>query len=584
MALRSPICVMLGHVDHGKTSILDKIRGTAIAAKEAGGITQNIGASVIPISTIKEICKGLLLQLKMEITMPGILFVDSPGHAAFQNLRKRGGNLADIAILVVDINEGFKPQTVECVEILKHYKTPFLIAANKVDLIPGWKSKEGSLLSSISQQDKNVAALLETRMYEIVGKLFGASQISAERFDRVQDFTKTIAIIPVSARTGEGLPELLMMLTGLAQKFMEKSLEVKKGNAKGTILEVKEEKGLGKVVDVILYDGSLAVNDTIVIGSMENPIVTKVRGLFEPMPKAEMRDRKAKFKSVKEVNAACGVRVSAPMLEEAVSGMPIASGNQEEIEKVKEEVQKEVEEVIIDTDENGMVAKADSLGSLEALTALLREKGFAISKASIGNVTKKDISDALSNYEKDPLTSVIIGFNVKSDVEAGKVKVILNEIIYKLIDELTAWQAEEIKKQEAGKLDLLVRPCKIQIMKGYVFRQSNPAVCGVDVLSGVLRVGTKLMKESGDAVGEVKSIQHEQENLSSAEKGKQVAISLPGVTIGRTVHEGDILLSAIPEDDFRKMKELRKHLKEEEVEILKEIAKIHRKENPVWGI
>jgi len=375
-----------------------------------------------------------------------------------------------------------------------------------------------------------------------------------------------------------------MMLTGLAQKFMEKSLEVKKGNAKGTILEVKEEKGLGKVVDVILYDGSLAVNDTIVIGSMENPIVTKVRGLFEPMPKAEMRDRKAKFKSVKEVNAACGVRVSAPMLEEAVSGMPIASGNQEEIEKVKEEVQKEVEEVIIDTDENGMVAKADSLGSLEALTALLREKGFAISKASIGNVTKKDISDALSNYEKDPLTSVIIGFNVKSDVEAGKVKVILNEIIYKLIDELTAWQAEEIKKQEAGKLDLLVRPCKIQIMKGYVFRQSNPAVCGVDVLSGVLRVGTKLMKESGDAVGEVKSIQHEQENLSSAEKGKQVAISLPGVTIGRTVHEGDILLSAIPEDDFRKMKELRKHLKEEEVEILKEIAKIHRKENPVWGI
>ncbi|MBI4440338.1 translation initiation factor IF-2 [Candidatus Woesearchaeota archaeon] len=583
--LRSPICVMLAHVDHGKTSILDRIRGTAVAAKEAGGITQCIGASVIPISTIKDICKNILHQLKMDVTIPGILFIDSPGHAAFQNLRRRGGNLADIAILVVDINEGFKPQTLECIDILRHYKTPFVIAANKIDLIAGWRSKEGSLLQGISQQEPGVAAILETKLYEIVGKLYEISQLQAERFDRVQDFTKSIAIIPMSAKTGEGLPELLMMLTGLAQKFMEKSLEVSKGHAKGTVLEVKEDKGLGKTVDVILYDGSLAVNDTIVIGSLTEPVVTKVRGLFVPMPLAEMRDKKTKFKSVRNANAACGVKISAPQLENAVSGMPVVSCRPEDVEQAKKEIMKEVEEVLIDTDERGVVAKADSLGSLEALITLLKGKGIAIGKASVGNITKKDFSDALSNYEKDPLTSVIIGFNVKNDVqETGKVKVILNDIIYKLMDELEAWQIEEIKKQEAGQIDALVRPCKILVMKGYVFRQSNPAVCGVDVLGGMLKVGTPLMNGEGEQVGEVKSIQHEQENLSQAESGKQVAISLPGVTIGRTLHEGDVLFSAIPEDDFRKMKEMKKHLKGDEVEIIKEIAKIHRKENPVWGI
>ncbi len=585
MAMRSPICVMLAHVDHGKTSILDRIRGTAIAAKEAGGITQSIGASIIPISVIQTMCEDLLQQLKMNITIPGILFVDSPGHAAFTNLRRRGGNLADIAILVVDINDGFKPQTFECVEILRHYKTPFVIAANKIDMISGWKSHSGSVLHSISQQNPQVIAQIETKMYEIVGKLFEVSQLSADRFDRVSDFTKTIAIIPTSARTGEGIPELVMMLTGLAQRFMGDKLHVSESGAKGTVLEIKEEKGLGTTLDVILYDGKLKVNDTIIVGSLGEPIVTKVRGLFEPAPLSEMRDKKTKFKSVKEVYAAMGVKVAAPQLENAVSGMPIVSASQNEIETIKQDIQKEVEEVLINTDEKGIIIKAESLGSLEALLTLLREKGFTIGKASIGNISKKDIADALSNYDADPLQAVIVGFNVKNELsEHAKVKVILHDVIYKLIDDLLAWKEEQIKKQQSGEIGILVKPCKIQLMKGYTFRQSNPAVCGVEILNGMLKVGTPLIKEDGSKVADVKSIQHEQENLSEAEKGKQVAISLPGVTIGRGLREGDILYSDIPEDDFKKMKELKRLLTDDEVIVLKEVAQIHRKENPVWGI
>ena len=585
MTIRSPLCVVLAHVDHGKTSILDKIRGSIIAKGEAGGITQAIGASIIPLETIKELCGKLLERLNMEFTIPGLLFIDTPGHASFTSLRKRGGNLADIAVLVIDINEGVKPQTVESIEILKHYKTPFVIAANKIDLISGWRSSNKSLIEGINSQGKNIQQLLDKKIYELVGKLSELG-FDSERFDRVDDFTKRIAIIPTSAITGEGIPELLMVITGLAQRFLEKCLVCDVGaKAKGTILEVKEEKGLGKSMDVILYDGSLKRNDTIVIGTLGEPIVTRVKGLFEPMPLKEMRDKKSKFNSVTEVHAATGVKISANDIEEVLSGMPIQSCAPDEVEKVKNEIKAEIEEAMIETDKEGIVIKADTLGSLEALHKLLKEKSVLIKKASVGNITKKDISDAEANYEKDPLQAVILGFNIPSAVDPSKkVKIITNEVIYKLIEDMEKWQTEEKRKVETSQLLQLKMPCKFQIMNGYVFRQNNPAVVGVDVLAGTIRVGVPLMKDDGKEITEVKSMQMDQENVEKAERGKQVAVSMEGVTVGRQINEGEILYSAIPEEHFRKLKELKKYLTEEEKQILKEVAEIKRKNNPLWGI
>jgi len=585
--LRQLIITVVGNVDSGKTQLLDTIRDTSIVESEPGKITQSIGCSIIPMAIIKKICGKLLEQLKLQIKIPGFVIIDTPGHAAFTNLRKRGGNLADIAILVIDINEGVKPQTVECIDILKQYKTPFVVALNKIDLLPGWNSNpKTGLLDNINKQSENAMLLLEKRLYEAVGRLseFG---FNAERFDRVEDYTKQIAIIPVSAKTGEGLAELLMVITGLSQKFLEKSLKVDvKGNAKGTILEVKEEKGLGTTVDVILYDGSLKQNDIIVIGSLDEPVSTKVKALFEPLPLAEMRDKKAKFKSVKEVAAATGVKISAPELDKVVAGMPLRSCLADEVPKVKEEIKKEVKEVIIETDKQGIVIKADSLGSLEALIKILKEKNIEIKKASIGSISKKDISDAETSYEKEPLQSVILGFNVElmPNVNVGNVKVLCNNIIYKLIEDFEKWQSDEKKRMEAKGIEGLHNPCKIKILKGYVFRQNNPAVVGIEVLAGTLKAGTLLMKNDGVAITEAKSMQQEQENIEKAEKGKQVAVSLPDVTIGRQIKEEDILYSAIPEEHFRKLKEFKKYLTHEEIRILKEIAEIMRKSNPMWGV
>src|SRR3989338_4421145 len=585
MNIRSPICTIAGHVDHGKTSILDKIRGTAIVETEAVRITQAIGASIIPLLTIQKICGSLLERLKIKFTIPGLLFIDTPGHAAFTNLRKRGGNLADIAIVVIDINEGFKPQTIEVIDILKQYKTPFVVALNKIDMVVGWQSNKTLLLENVSKQSATIQQLLDKKLYELVGRLstFG---LNSERFDRVDDYTKQIAIIPLSAKTGEGIPELLMVITGLAQKYLEKKLDIDiKRFAKGTILEVKETKGLGITLDVIVYDGTLKRNDLIVIGGLEKPIVTKVKALFEPMPLAEMRDKKTKFKAVQSVSASTGIKISSPDIENVVAGMPLRACKEEELEKVKEEIQKEVEEVVIETDDKGIIIKADTLGSLEALIKLLKEKNITIRKASVGNISKKDIAEASTIYAEDPLKAVVLGFNVSCDMkEVGLVKIITSDIIYKIIEEFEKWQTEEKARKEKDQLSQLVMPCKLQILKGYVFRQSNPAVSGIEVLAGKLKVGVGLMKDEGKMITFVKSMQSEQENIEDAEKSRQLAISMDNVTMGRQVNEGDILYSIMPESDFRRLKKLKEHLKPEEIEAIKEIAAIMRKENPTWGI
>jgi translation initiation factor 5B len=543
MALRSPICTVVGHVDHGKSSILDNIRGSAIVRTEAGAITQAIGASIIPLNIIRKVCGSLLDATKTEFTIPGLLFIDTPGHAAFTNLRKRGGNLADIAILVVDIREGLMPQTIESIEILKQYKTPFIIAANKIDLIQGWKRNNNNLIPNISTQDPKTVELFETKIYEIVGKI-SEHALNADRFDRVQNYTQQVAIIPTSAQTGEGIPELLMVLAGLAQKYLEDSLKCNvDGPAKGIILEVKEEKGIGKSMDVIIYDGTLKVNDTIVIGGLNKPIVTKIRGLFEPAPLAEMRDKKAKFMPVKEVNAATGVKIAAPEIDGVVAGMPIVVSSQENMEKSKEEVQSQVEEVIIETDQTGVIVKADSLGSLEALLKMLKEENVSIRKASIGNITKKDVSDAASNLESDPYACVVLGFNVEdiSAIKDKKVKIITSQVVYEIIDKHKEWVEQQKKQTEAKELENLVPPFKLEILKGYVFRQNNPAVFGVQVLAGTLKANSPIMNKLGNHLSTVKSIQADKETVEKAEKGKEVAVSVPGVTFGRQVNEEDIL-------------------------------------------
>ncbi|MGM5482350.1 MAG: translation initiation factor IF-2 [Nanobdellota archaeon] len=590
MELRKPIVTIMGHVDHGKTKILDTIRRSTVAEREAGAITQTIGSSIVPTEVIRKICGDLIKLIKTDLNLPGLLFIDTPGHAAFTNLRKRGGNLADLAVLVIDINEGLKPQTIEAIEILKKYKTPFVIALNKIDLVSGWKHTGKNMIESLNNLSEQTKQLMDQKLYEIVGQLYEHG-FQAERFDRVNDPTKQISIVPTCGKTGEGTPELLMVLTGLAQGFLNSCLECNvDGLSKGTVLEVKEVQGLGTTLDVIIYNGKIRKGDTIVIGGINEPIVTKVRSLLEPKPLSEMMDKKSKYKSIEQANAATGIKIAAPNINEAVAGMPILGADKNSLEDIKKEAQSAVDEVLIETEKDGIIIKADTLGGLEAMVTLCKDRDIPIRKAGVGNISKKDMIDAKSNIDTCPVNAVVLGFNVQMAKEASEYKessdavVLTNSVIYRLLEDYDKWKEATLKKEEEKQLEGLTKPFKVQILKGMVFRQNNPAVVGVEVLEGALRPKSPIMKNDGVRQGYIKTIQDEQKSVEKAEKDQQVAVSIEGASIGRQINESDILYSHLTENEFRKLKECKKLLTNEEITLLKEIAQIKRKQNDLWGM
>ncbi|MCD6188578.1 MAG: translation initiation factor IF-2 [Thermococcus sp.] len=592
--IRQPIIAVLGHVDHGKTTMLDRIRNTRVAEKEAGGITQHIGATEVPIEVVKQLAGPLLSLWKGEIRLPGLLFIDTPGHEAFTSLRARGGSLADLAILVVDINEGFQPQTIESIEILRKYRTPFVVAANKIDRIKGWKIVENEpFLVNIKKQDQRAVQELETKLWELIGKFYEVG-FQANRFDRVQDFRRELAIIPVSAKYGIGLPELLVLIAGLAQKYLEEKLKIEvEGPARGTILEVREEIGFGTTIDVIIYDGTLRKDDIIVVGGKDKAIVTKIRALLKPKPLDEIRDPRYRFDQVEEVSAAAGIKIAAPNLEEALAGSPIiAVRTEKEIEKAKREILEQIKSVIISTDKVGVIVKADTIGSLEALSKELQEKNIPIRKADVGNISKTDVMEALSVKEEEPLYGVVIGFNVKvnEDAEevakAKKIPIFVGNVIYKIIEDYEAWVKAEEEKKKKELLAQTKFPGIIKIFpdERYIFRRSHPAIVGIEVLEGRIKPGYPLMKQNGERVGVIKSIKSKEEFLQEVKKGDQVAIAIEGAIVGRHIHPGEILYVDISRDDaIRLIKELRDVLDESDIRALKETAKVKAQKDPFWG-
>ncbi len=578
--IRQPIVTVAGHVDHGKTTILDSIRGTCLAAKEPGKITQKISFTLVPTELIKETCKNMLEKYQIALEIPGFLFIDTPGHAAFTNLRKRGGALADLAILVIDINEGIMEQTRESIEVLRASKVPFIVALNKIDAIAGWSKQDSDLKQNIEKQSQLAKKEFDKKLYRIIGSLASLG-FDSDLFFRVSDFTKQIALIPCSGKTSEGISELIVMLAGLAQGFLKGKLALGR-EGKGTILEIKKEKGL-TTIEAILYDGILNKKDILVIATLGKAIDTKIRALFQALPLGKG------FKPAEEVHAAAGIKLHLPTTEELVPGMPFLVTKEtkaEEIEKLKKSLQKEVTQ-ILQIDKEGIIVRAESLGSLEALLFLLRKQGIRIKKAEIGNIKRSDIALALTNLETNPLEAVIVGFNVATESEATideRIKIISSEIIYKIVEELEIWREEKALEIEREKLAKLTMPCKISVLPNLCFRQSKPAVFGIKVEAGTLKPGISLINDKGEEVDKIKNLQSEGKSVEKAKKGKELAISLPKITFGRQVKENQILYCSITEQEFRQLKKNKRYLTKDEISVLQEIAQIKRKIKATWGI
>lgn len=578
LRIRQPIVTVCGHVDHGKTSILDSIRGTKVYDTEAGGITQKISFTLFPSDRIMKRCP-LIEKNKLNLEIPGFLFIDTPGHAAFSNLRKRGGALADLAIVVIDINEGIKPQTAEVLEILKLNKTPFIIALNKIDNISGWRKQSENLVESINSQSMLTKNEFTEKLLTLEGTLH-AHGFNTLPYYEINDFTKYVALVPCSARTGEGVNELIMTLCGLSQKFLKSRLGLGE-QGKGVILEIKKEKTMS-YIEAILYDGTLNNKDKIAIGTFSGePIIGEIRILEEVMPIS------SKFKTVTDVRAATGLRIQLKEDTDVLPGMPFQVFNNNKSEILKEFKKLITEQVQVD--EDGIIVKADSLGSLEALLVLLRQENIRVCKAGIGKIDKRDIISANTNFQTNPLNAVILGFNVERDedtkeLDSRNIKIFEEEVVYKLIEKVKEWNEQKRKELEKEKLMQLASVSKVKILHQFVFHNSNPAIFGVKIEGGKLRENTHFIDESGEEIGDVKKIQVEKESVREAVAGMEVAISVSGVNFERQLKEKNFLYSDISGKMFKEFKDNKDLLSKDEIDVLQKIAQIKRAKDPTWGV
>ncbi|XP_071554830.1 eukaryotic translation initiation factor 5B isoform X2 [Temnothorax nylanderi] len=558
--LRAAVVCVLGHVDTGKTKILDKLRRTNVQDGEAGGITQQIGATNVPIEAIQESTKHVKGFADKKFKIPGLLIIDTPGHESFSNLRSRGSSLCDIAILVVDIMHGLEPQTIESINLLKAKKCPFVVALNKIDRLYDWQTMNRKDVQDIvKNQESNTQREFERRSKDIIVQ-FAEQGLNAAVYYENPDPREYVSLVPTSAITGEGMGNLLALIVDACQGPLAKRLMYSE-ELQATVLEVKALPGLGTTIDCILVNGMLREGDTVIIAGTDGPIVTQIRSLLMPQPLKELRVKNA-YIEYREVKAAQGVKVAAKDLEKAIAGLNLQVAQKpDEIDVVKEEIAKELSSALgnIRLAERGVYVQASTLGALEALLDFLKSSKIPYAGIRIGPVVKKDVMKASIMLEHDSQYATILAFDVKIERDAQEladslgVKIFQADIIYHLFDKFTNYREELKQRKRDENKHIAVFPCKLKILPQYVFNSRDPIVIGVMVEAGIVKEGTPLCVPSKDFVdlGMVTSVEYNHKPVESARKGQEVCIKIepvPGEApkmFGRHFEAKDFLVSKI---------------------------------------
>ncbi|KKK19224.1 hypothetical protein P175DRAFT_0492936 [Aspergillus ochraceoroseus IBT 24754] len=571
--LRSPICCILGHVDTGKTKLLDKIRQTNVQEGEAGGITQQIGATYFPVEALRQKTAVVNTDGSFEFKIPGLLVIDTPGHESFSNLRSRGSSLCNIAILVVDIMHGLEPQTLESMRLLRDRRTPFIVALNKIDRLYGWKKIDNNgFQESLAMQSKGVQNEFRSRL-EQTKVLFAEQGFNAELYYENKSMARNVSLVPTSAHTGEGIPDMLKLLTTLTQERMTNAL-MYLSEIECTVLEVKVIEGLGTTIDVVLSNGILREGDRIVLCGLNGPIATNIRALLTPAPLKELR-LKSQYVHNKEVKAALGVKIAANDLEQAIAGSRLmVVGPDDEEEDIEEEVMTDLENLLskVSKDQRGVSVQASTLGSLEALLEFLRVSKIPVANISIGPVYKRDVMMCGTMLEKAKEYAVMLCFDVKVDKEAQAyadevgVKIFTADIIYHLFDDFTKHMEELTERRKEESKLLAVFPCVLRTVA--VFNKKDPIVIGVDVAEGSLRLHTPVSAVKTNPVtgakeivelGRVSGIERDHKPINVCKRGQpSVAVKIEGTNqpmYGRQLEEKDTLYSHISRASIDTLKE-----------------------------
>ncbi|XP_033194811.1 eukaryotic translation initiation factor 5B isoform X2 [Bombus vancouverensis nearcticus] len=568
--LRAAVVCVLGHVDTGKTKILDKLRRTNVQDGEAGGITQQIGATNVPIDAIRESTKHVKGFDENKFKIPGLLIIDTPGHESFSNLRNRGSSLCDIAILVVDIMHGLEPQTIESINLLKTKKCPFIVALNKIDRLYDWQTMNRKDVQDIvKSQAINTQREFEKRSKDVIVQ-FAEQSLNAALFYENPDPRSYVSLVPTSAITGEGMGNLLSLIVDACQGPLAKRLMYSE-ELQATVLEVKALPGLGTTIDCILVNGILREGETMIVAGTDGPIVTQIRSLLMPQPLKELRVKNAYIEH-REVKAAQGVKIAAKDLEKAIAGLNLQVAHKpDEVDVLKEEIAKELTSALgnIRLVERGVYVQASTLGALEALLDFLKSSKIPYAGIRIGPVVKKDVMKASIMLEHDSQYATILAFDVKIERDAQEladslgVKIFQADIIYHLFDKFTSYREELKQRKRDENKHIAVFPCKLRILPQYIFNSRDPIVMGVMVEAGIVKEGTPVCVPSKDFVelGMVTSIEYNHKPVESARKGQEVCVKIepiPGEApkmFGRHFDEKDFVVSKISRQSIDACKE-----------------------------
>ncbi|CAH8843184.1 unnamed protein product [Trichobilharzia szidati] len=585
--LRAGVICVLGHVDTGKTKILDKLRNTHVQDREAGGITQQIGATNVPLENIQLATRMCPYLNHSELRLPGLLIIDTPGHESFSNLRVRGSSLCDIAILVVDLMHGLEEQTKESIKILRSRKTPFIVALNKIDRLYAWKSNPETCIEEVMKMQGSMTQNDFDDHLKKVFQDFAMMELNVELFYKNTRPDEFVSMVPTSAHTGDGMGDLLSCLCLHLQNKLSKRLSYTE-ELHASVMEVKEIHGLGTTIDVIVVNGRLHEGDTIVLAGQEGPICTQIRGVLQPAPMSELRV-KGTYTHLKEIKGAQGVKLIAKDLEKALAGLPlfVANGLSEEL-YYKEEVCRGLKSALkaISVSPLGVYVVASTLGSLESLLVYLKSVDIPYSGINIGTVHKKDVMKASVMCEREPKWAVILAFDVRVHKDAQKlatqlnVKIFTSEIIYRLQTQMEKYMEDLKTGNQRKHRDLAVFPCKMRILPEMIFNKRAPIVVGVHVEAGVVRVGTPICVPSRECItlGRVFSIESNHKPVEEARTGMEVCVRIDPVDgetpklYGRHFDLNDLLVSKISRESIDVMKEyFRSDLKKEDWKLMIEL-------------
>ncbi|CAP33854.1 Protein CBR-IFFB-1 [Caenorhabditis briggsae] len=565
--LRSPVICVLGHVDTGKTKMLDTIRRTNVQQGEAGGITQQIGATEVPAEAIKERCRQVRGFLQDQMKIPGFLIIDTPGHESFSNLRTRGSSLCDFAILVVDIMHGLEPQTIESLKLLIKGKTPFVIALNKIDRLYEYESNpRKDVYELLKSQKPRVQAEFKERMDKIIVE-FAEQELNVTLSNNTKkaEDSDYVCMVPTSAMLGDGIGNLMAFIVNQTQtKYAQKLAFSEELDA--TVMEVKQIAGLGTTIDVILVNGTMRAGDVLVLTGTDGAIVTQVRELLMPKPLKELRV-KNDYIHYKEVKGARGVKVLAKNLEKVLAGLPVyITDREDEVDYLRQEADNQLANALhaIKKKPEGVYVQASTLGSLEALLDFLKSQKIPYSNVNIGPVHKKDVQKASAMKEHKAEYACILAFDVKVEREAQifadheGVKVFQADIIYHLQDAFLKYREELKDKARKENEHLAIFPCKLRVLPNHVYNTRAPIIFGVSIEAGQVKRGTPICVPSKEGIllGTISSVQRNNEEVPLGKQGEEVCIKIENTTgeaprlYGRHFTHEDPLVSKITRESI----------------------------------